>query len=63
LNVSEIIPPLLDNYAKGRWRLDVITPDGYYIYGKPNLGKIIYAYRTIIPVPEERIGELILYIG
>jgi hypothetical protein len=63
VDVNEIIPPLLDNYIKGRWKLEVITPDGYYVYGKPDLGKIIYTYRTIIPVPEERVGELILYIG
>jgi hypothetical protein len=61
--VNEIIPPLLDNYISGRWKLEVTTPDGYYIYGKPNLGKIIYTYTTSIPVPEERVGELILSIG
>jgi len=63
LNVTEIIPPLLDNYISGRWRIEVITPDGYYVYGKLNLGEEIYTYRSIIPVPEERVGEIILYIA
>lgn len=63
VDLNEIIPPLLDNYMKGKWKLEVTTPDGYYVYGNPNLGKVIYTYRTIVPVPEERVGELILSIG
>jgi hypothetical protein len=63
LNIYEIIPTLFDNYIKEKWKLEVITPDGYYVYGNPNLGKVIYTYTTVIPVPEERFGEMILSIG
>lgn len=63
LNVTEIVPPLFDNYLKGRWRLEIVTPDGNYAYGKQDLGNVVYTYRSIVPVPEERTGEVILYIG
>lgn len=63
LNVTEIIPPLLESYTKGRWRLEVITPDGNYVYGNLDLNKAVYTYSSVIPVPEERTGEIRLYIG
>jgi hypothetical protein len=63
INVTEIIPPLFDNYLKGRWRVEVTTPDGEYTYGKQELGDTVYSYKSMIPVPEERIGEIAFYIS
>lgn len=63
LNTSEIIPPLLDKYVEGRWKLEISTPDGSYVYGKADMGDIIYSYESLIPVPEERIGKVTFQIG
>ncbi|MCK4429062.1 MAG: hypothetical protein KAU95_01705 [Candidatus Aenigmarchaeota archaeon] len=61
LNNTEIIPPLFDNYMPGRWKLTVITPDGEFTYGNFS-GEPEYVYEQLIPVPEERLGRIILYI-
>lgn len=63
VNVTEIIPPLLDNYAKGRWELRIITPDGTYTYGKLEKNEVVYSYESLIPIPEERVGKAILLLG
>lgn len=63
LNVTEIIPPMLDNYLEGRWELKIITPDDEYEYGGIQGGKVVYTYESLIPVPEERTGKAILLIG
>lgn len=62
VNVTEIIPPLLDKYARGRWELRIITPDGTSTYGGVK-GEVIYSYESPIPVPEGRIGKIILLLG
>lgn len=62
VNLTEIIPPLLDNYAKGRWKLEIITPDGTFAYGELKENKVIYSYEMLIPVPEERVGKIILLL-
>lgn len=63
VNVTEIIPPLLDLYAKGRLELRIETPNGTYTYGKIQSGKVIYAYQSLIPVPEERVGRMTILMG
>ena len=63
VNVTEIIPPMLDKYTKGRWELRVITSDGEYTYGGIERKEVIYTYESLIPVPEERVGKVILSIG
>ncbi len=62
LNNTEIISPLFENYMPAKWKLEIITPNGTLTYG--NLSKEAkYVYEQIIPVPEERIGRIILYMG
>lgn len=61
LNNTEIIPSLFDNYLLGRWKLTVITPDGSFTYGNFS-GEPEYVYEQLIPIPEERLGRMILYI-
>ena len=63
VNVTEIIPPMLDKYLKGRWELRVITPDGEYTYGGIERREVMYTYESLIPVPEEKSGKVILLIG
>jgi len=63
VNMTEIIPSLFDNYLKGRWRVEVITPDGTFVYGNQKLGSTVYSYKSMIPIPEERIGEIAVYIS
>ena len=63
VNVTEIIPSMLDRYAEGRWELRVITPDGEYTYGGIESNKVMYTYESLIPVPEERSGKVILLLG
>ncbi len=63
VNLTEIIPPLMDNYAKGRWELKITTPDGDYTYGGINKDKVIYIYEALIPVPEERSGKITFFLG
>ena len=63
VNVSEIIPPLFEKYAKGKWELKIITPDGEYSYGRVKKNEVVYTFETLIPVPEERVGKLILFLS
>ena len=63
LNVTEIIPPLLDLYAEGRLELRIDTPNGTCTYGKIQSGDIIYSYESLIPVPEERVGRMTILMG
>lgn len=63
LNVTEIIPPFFENYVKRRWELKIETPESNYTYGHIEKKKIIYSYEALIPVPEERIGKIQLFIG
>ncbi len=63
VNVSEIIPPFLDRYAKGRWELTITTPEESYTYGGIEKNKVIYSYESLIPVPEERIGKVTFLLG
>jgi len=63
LNLTEIIPPLLDRYIKGRYELTIATPQGSYTYGRVNKKDVVYIYETLIPVPDEKVGKLTLLIS
>ena len=63
VNVTEIIPSMLDKYAEGRWELRIITPDGEYTYGGIEENEVMNTYESLIPVPEERSGKVILLLG
>jgi len=63
LNVTDVIPPVLDLYAKDRLEVKIETPDGKYSYGKIQSGKVLYTYEIMIPVPEERVGMMIVKMG
>jgi hypothetical protein len=63
VNVTEIIPPLLDLYSKGRLKVIIETPNGNYSYGEIKAGDVMYTYESLIPVPEERIGKLTVLMG
>ncbi len=62
LNNTEIIPSLFKNYLPGKWKLEVITPNRTVEYGFLS-GEPRYVYKQLIPVPEERLGLVILYLG
>lgn len=63
LNMTEIIPPLLDLYAKGRLEVIIYTPNGTCTYGEIKEGDVVYTFESLIPVPEERIGRLVILMG
>jgi hypothetical protein len=63
VNVTEIIPPLLDLYSKGKLKVVIETPNGTYSYGEIKEGSVVYSYETLIPVPEERIGKMTVLMG
>lgn len=63
VNVSEIIPPLLDLYSKGKLEVIIETPNGKYSYGQIRQSDVVYTYESWIPVPEERIGKLTILMG
>jgi hypothetical protein len=62
-NATEIIEPILDNFAKGRWKIEIITTEGKFVYGNIPQSKIIYTFVSPIPIPHEKMGQLILSIG
>ena len=62
VNNTEIFYPMFDNFVKNRWRLEVNTPDGQFVYGNNRQDKIIYSFVASIPVPHERVGKLVLTI-
>jgi 3-deoxy-D-manno-octulosonic-acid transferase len=63
VNVTEVIPYLLENYVKGRWELVIITPDGKHTYGSIDKKKVIYVYEALVPIPEQRVGKVIFLLG
>ncbi|MEM5811302.1 MAG: hypothetical protein QXG91_00980 [Candidatus Aenigmatarchaeota archaeon] len=68
LNLTEIIPPFLDKYAKNRYQLYLIIPaekeEKKFFYGKEIRNEdILYVYETVVPVPDLRIGKVVLYIS
>ena len=63
LNLTEIIPPLLDMYAEGRLEVRIYTPNGTITYGKLKGNSIVYTFESMIPVPEERVGRLVIVMG
>lgn len=62
VNVSKVIPSLIDKYVKGRWSLKIITPDGEYTYGKVGIRKVTYSYEVLVPIPEQRVGKIIFLL-
>lgn len=63
LNVSEIIPPLLEAYAQGRLKVIITTPNGTDSYGGNKNFNVIYSHEALIPVPEERVGKVSILLG
>ena len=63
LNLTEIIPPLLEMYAEGRIEIRIYTPNGTITYGELEGNKIVYTFESVIPVPEERLGRLVIAMG
>lgn len=64
LNLTEIIPPLLDKYFGDRWELTLETSEGSYSYGREISEKdAIFLYAFSVPIPEKRVGTLMLKIG
>lgn len=64
LNVTEVIPPMLDKYFGDRWELIIKIPNSNYVYGhRLRNEEILYSYEFTIPVPEEKFGSIILKLG
>lgn len=63
VNLTEIIPPLLEMYAQGRLEVRIYTPNGTQTYGKVKDSDVIYTFETLIPVPEERVGRLVVLMA
>lgn len=63
LRLNETIPPLFDRYLPGKWELEVVTPDGNHTYGGIKSDEVVYVYKELVPVPKQRLGKVILYVG
>ena len=63
VNLTEIIPPLLEKYVSGRWELAIIMPKVTYTYGGIERKNVIYSYESLIPIPEERVGRVVFLLG
>lgn len=79
VNLTEIIPPFLDRYAKNRYQLYFIIPTytgvkEFYYGSEIKKDEILYVYDTIVPLPFSapgkspaggfaRTGKVLLYIG
>lgn len=63
LRLNETIPQLFDRYLPGKWKLKVVTPDDNQTYGEIEKDEVIYVYKELVPIPKERLGKVILYVG
>jgi len=63
VNVSEMILQFLDKYMRGKLEVTIVTPGGSYTYGKINEKEKIYVYESLIPVPEEETGKIVVRMG
>ena len=61
LNTTEIIEPLLKRYFGDRWYLEIILGKRKESFGRKPTGKNVFVVEVTIPVPEEKIGKIILY--
>jgi len=62
-NITQIIKTLLEESLRGKWRIEVILPKDVQVYGNLKKEKIAYSWENLIPVPDERVGKVIIYIG
>jgi hypothetical protein len=62
-NITQILEPLLEKSFKGRWRIEIILPEDVQVYGELKKEKILYSWENLIPVPDERVGKVIVSIG
>jgi hypothetical protein len=53
----------LEKSFKGRWRIEIILPEDVQVYGELKKEKILYSWENLIPVPDERVGKVIVSIG
>jgi len=58
VNLTQIIPTLIDKFTDKNWKLTMITPDGDYSYGETKISNLLYSYDILVPVPEERVGKI-----
>jgi len=62
-NITQILEPLLESSFKDKWRIEIILPEDVQVYGKLDKEKVLYSWENLIPVPDERIGKVIVSIG
>jgi len=61
VNLTAVIDQFTAQYAKDRIEIDLAIGENYQ-FGKAK-GKTVYAYEMLIPVPDERVGRLTVYLG
>jgi len=62
-NITQIIETLLEESLRGKWRIEVILPKDVQVYGNLKKERIAYSWENLIPVPDERVGKVVIYIG
>ena len=63
INVTQTLETLLEKNFKGRWRIEIITPDKVEVYGSLKKENAIYVYENLVAIPDERIGKIAVYLG
>jgi len=62
INLTGITEQLISQYAKDRIKIEISIGNKKYEWGEIR-GKILYTYETLIPIPDERLGRLIIYLS
>ena len=62
VNCTEIIPPFLDREFGSHWSLEIYLEKEKVVYGHKPQGDSFYVYEMLIPVPEEKIGKVVLKV-
>jgi len=61
VNITGVIDQFVSQYAKDRIKIEIDMKEKHE-WGEIK-GKTLYTYEMLIPIPDERIGKLIIYLG
>jgi hypothetical protein len=63
INVTQTLETLLEKNFKGRWRIEIVTPEKTQVYGNLKKENVLYSYETLVAIPDERVGKIVVSIG
>jgi hypothetical protein len=63
INITQTLETLLEKNFKGKWRIEIITPEKTQVYGNLKKENVAYTYENLVAVPDERVGKIVVSIG